>query len=142
VVQAVSCRSLNSSAGTGSGCGLNGQGSSPSGPRDCFLYATVSRPALGSTHLPLRWIPGLEADHSGIVAEGSLSNPQSFLLTIFSVMRYNCWYATNCLQGSLRGGGVLACIFNLCLRRKTSAARKETYFRRRESNSFTLFCSR
>jgi hypothetical protein len=44
-----------------------GRSSSPSRVKN-FLFSTSSRPALGSTKLPLQWIPGVkrtrrEADH-------------------------------------------------------------------------------
>jgi hypothetical protein len=61
----------DSSVGMATGYGLDDRGSIPGGR--IFLFATASRPALGLTQPPIRWVPtalfvgvklpGREADH-------------------------------------------------------------------------------
>jgi hypothetical protein len=64
-------RSRGSIVGIATGYGLDdhGVGSSSPGRVNNFLYSKSTRPALGSTQLPIQWVPtvklpGREADHS------------------------------------------------------------------------------
>jgi hypothetical protein len=54
-------RSRDSSVGTAKDYGLDGRGSIPS--RD-FFYSTTSRPPLGPTQPPTKWVP--EAPSPGV----------------------------------------------------------------------------
>jgi hypothetical protein len=45
-----------SSVGIATGYGLDGPGSNPGGGRD---FPHLFRPALGHTHPPVQWVPGL-----------------------------------------------------------------------------------
>jgi hypothetical protein len=67
-------RNQDSSFGIATGCGLDGQGSTP-GRGTIFLFSTASSPALGTTtQPPIKWVlwslypdvkrMGCEADHS------------------------------------------------------------------------------
>jgi hypothetical protein len=63
--------SSDSSVGIATGYGLDDQGGGSSSPGRVknFHFSIASRPALGSTQPPLKWVPGVkregrEADHS------------------------------------------------------------------------------
>jgi hypothetical protein len=63
--------SRDSSVGIATGYGLDDQGAESSSPGrvKIFYFSMSSRPALGSTQPPIKWVPGVnrqgrEADHS------------------------------------------------------------------------------
>jgi hypothetical protein len=67
----LTCVSRDSSVGIATGYGLDDQGGGSASPCRVknFHFSISSRPVLGSTQPPIKWIPGLkrqgrEADHS------------------------------------------------------------------------------